>query len=126
MSWVSILLALVTVIGLSVGQILFKIAAVGMTGSAPLWLLALRNGYLWSALLVYGAATVLWIALLRQAPLRLAYPFIGLAFLIVPILAHNFFKRAFALAKYSRGRVYSIWHLDFSGSKLDYACYLRS
>ena len=90
MSWVSILLALVTVIGLSVGQILFKIAAVAMTGSAPLWLLALRNGYLWSALLVYGAATVLWIALLRQAPLRLAYPFIGLAFLIVPILAHNF------------------------------------
>ena len=85
MSWVSILLALVTVIGLSVGQILFKIAAVGMTGSAPLWLLALRNGYLWSALLVYGAATVLWIALLRQAPLRLAYPFIGLAFLIVPL-----------------------------------------
>ncbi len=90
MNWNTTSLALVTVLGLSVGQILFKFAAMGMVGSAPLWLLVLRNNYLWFALLVYGVATVLWIALLRQTPLRLAYPFVGLAFVIVPILAHIF------------------------------------
>ena len=88
MSWYSISLALVAVLGLSIGQILFKLAAVGMTGSEALWVLALRNGYLWSALMVYGIATLLWVTLLRQVPLRLAYPFAGLAFAIVPVLAH--------------------------------------
>ena len=88
MSWNSIALALVTVLGLSAGQVLFKLAAMGLAGPAPLWMLLLRNGYLWAALVVYGVATVLWVALLRQVPLRMAYPFVGLAFVIVPVLAH--------------------------------------
>lgn len=86
----SIFLALATVFGLSTGQVLFKLAAMELVGTAPWWLLVLRNGYLWIALLVYGVATVLWVALLRHVPLRLAYPFVGLAFVIVPILGHFF------------------------------------
>jgi drug/metabolite transporter (DMT)-like permease len=39
------------------------------------------------ALCIYGIATVLWIAVLRHTPLRIAYPFVGLAFLIVPVLS---------------------------------------
>lgn len=84
------LLTLMTVIGLSIGQVLFKLAAMALQGDAPLWQLLARNGYLWSALVVYGLSTALWVAVLRQAPLRLAYPFVALAFVLVPLMGHWF------------------------------------
>lgn len=88
MSWNLIGMALLTVLGLACGQVLFKLAALHLKNDEPLWLSAIHNGYLWIALAVYGVATILWILLLRHAPLRLAYPLVGLAFVIVPFLAH--------------------------------------
>jgi multidrug transporter EmrE-like cation transporter len=90
MSFPLFLLTLTTVIGLSVGQILFKLAAEAMNGVGPFWLSIARNGYLLGALVVYGLSTALWIAVLRQAPLRLAYPFVAIAFVLVPIMGHWF------------------------------------
>lgn len=90
MSWMTLALTLLTVTGLSIGQILFKLAANQLQQGGPLWRLAATNPYLWWALLVYGASTALWIAVLREVPLRLAYPFVGSAFFIVPLLAHFF------------------------------------
>lgn len=84
------LLTVTTVIGLSVGQVLFKLAANAMRDDMPFWISVVRNVYLLSALVVYGLSTALWIAVLRQAPLRLAYPFVAMAFVLVPILAHWF------------------------------------
>ena len=84
------LLTLTTVIGLSGGQILFKLAAEAMNDDGPIGFSSVRNVYLLSALLVYGLSTALWIAVLRQAPLRLAYPFVAIAFVLVPIFAHWF------------------------------------
>ena len=40
-----------------------------------------------SILVLYGITTLAWVWILRSAPLHLAYPFMGLAFLIVPTLA---------------------------------------
>ncbi len=77
-----------TVLGLSVGQILFKLAARDMREDEPLVQQVLLNTWLYVALVVYGLATIVWIALLRQVPLQLAYPFVALAFFFVPILAH--------------------------------------
>ena len=57
-------ITLLCVLGISLGQVLFKKAAL----SIP------------------TAATLAWIWVLRHAPLHLAYPFMGLAFLIVPCL----------------------------------------
>ena len=90
MSFPLFLLTLTTVIGLSVGQILFKLAAVAMNGDGPFWLSIGRNLYLLSALVVYGLSTALWIAVLRQVPLRLAYPFVAMAFVLVPMMGHWF------------------------------------
>jgi len=39
---------------------------------------------------LYGVTTLGWVWILRHAPLHLAYPFMGLAFLIVPTLAWAF------------------------------------
>ena len=81
-----------TVLLLSVGQVLFKIAATQIVLSNSIWS-SLRNPTLLVALGVYGFATVLWILVLRTIPLRLAYPFVAMAFVFVPIMAH------FALAE---------------------------
>ena len=48
----------------------------------------LVNHWLWVALVVYGLATLLWIHVLRTAPLNRAYPLFALAFVVVPIVEH--------------------------------------
>jgi drug/metabolite transporter (DMT)-like permease len=77
-------LTLACVIMIAAGQILFKLAARAATGGAGFpW--DLFNGWLFVALVVYGAATLLWVWLLKALPLNVAYPFVGLAFVIVPL-----------------------------------------
>lgn len=80
------LLTLACVFGISLGQLLFKKAAHQLPPNAAAtdWLL---NGWLFAALVLYAATTLLWVWILRHTPLYLAYPFMGLAFLIVPVLA---------------------------------------
>ncbi|MBI2769640.1 MAG: EamA family transporter [Burkholderiales bacterium] len=46
------------------------------------------NKYLIAAVLVYGVATALWVSLLREMPLTVAYPFAALAFFFVPVMGH--------------------------------------
>ena len=84
MSFSQIMLILLTVVLLSVGQLLFKMAAMDMKN---IDIYSLLQPKLMLALCTYGIATVLWIAVLRHTPLGLAYPFVGLAFLIVPVLS---------------------------------------
>lgn len=91
MSYVLMLLTIGCVVGIAVGQLLFKTAALTIPHDAQAVHL-LTNGWLWAALVLYGAMTVLWIWILRHAPLHVAYPFMGLAFLIVPLLAWAFLK----------------------------------
>lgn len=81
-----IALTLLCVTGIAFGQLLFKKAALAMDAVAS-WQGQLLNHWLWAALVLYGIMTLLWIWILRHAPLHIAYPFMGLAFLIVPVLA---------------------------------------
>ena len=88
MSLFQLFLVAMTVIAMATGQILFKLAALKLHADGS-WLVQLVfNGYLWLAMVVYVSATVLWVALLRQIPLHLAYPFVALSFLFVPVLGH--------------------------------------
>lgn len=79
---------ILTVIALSVGQILFKMAASNLEFSTKGFLKSLLNTKLFIALIVYIFATIMWLIVLRNTPLRIAYPFAALAFFIVPILAY--------------------------------------
>ena len=81
--------ALLCVVCISIGQLLFKQAASALPSEPQLldWVL---NGWLISSLALYGLTTLGWVWILRHAPLHLAYPFMGLAFLIVPTLAWLF------------------------------------
>lgn len=82
------LYTLACVLGIAIGQLLFRKAALAM----GTWTLAalLSNGWLVAAVALYGLTTLAWVWILRQAPLHLAYPFMGLAFLLVPALAWAF------------------------------------
>jgi drug/metabolite transporter (DMT)-like permease len=86
MSLRMIFLTLLCVTGIAAGQLLFKKAAMALPAQPGLldWVL---NGWLIGAFALYGVTTLAWIWVLRHAPLHLAYPFMGLAFLIVPVLA---------------------------------------
>lgn len=89
MNTLYVVLALVCVTGISVGQILFKKASFLLTDTSD-WSVWLLNGWLWTAAFLYGTMTLLWTWLLRHLPLHTAYPFMGLSFLIVPVLARLF------------------------------------
>ena len=80
------LAALLCVFGIATGQLLFKCTADSRTLSGSylhphtlLWLL--------SALLLYGVTTFGWIWTLQQGPLSRIYPWMALAFVIVPLLS---------------------------------------
>ncbi|QNN57875.1 EamA family transporter [Diaphorobacter ruginosibacter] len=77
------------VVGISLGQMLFKKAATAIPAAAT-WQNWVLNPWLIVALALYGITTLVWIWVLRHAPLHLAYPFMGLAFLIVPGLGWLF------------------------------------
>lgn len=92
-----IILILINVSLLGLGQILFKKSAQisAMTGSN--WFISILNPTTFLALIVYGVATLVWMFVLKSTPLSIAYPFVGAAFIVVPILAWTFLGESFSI-----------------------------
>jgi drug/metabolite transporter (DMT)-like permease len=86
--------ALICVVGIACGQILFKLSAISLkkTGSFfdPNTLLLL-----FSSFALYGIMTIAWIWVLQKADLGKVYPLMALAFVIVPIGSHLIFGERF-------------------------------
>ncbi len=83
------LYTVICVFGIAVGQILFKLAANGFSKSGSYF----DKGsllYLFLALCLYGVTTIGWVWILKHLSLVRAYPFMALAFVIVPLLAMFF------------------------------------
>ena len=88
---------------IAAGQILFKRAAGQLTPGADSWLLALaRLPTMWVAVALYAGATLLWVRILTTIPLSRAYPFVALAFVLVPAAGYLFFDEP-VNAKYALG-----------------------
>jgi undecaprenyl phosphate-alpha-L-ara4N flippase subunit ArnE len=87
---------LFTVLMISIGQILFKKAAARLELENLMLFLKtiISNKFLIIALIIYGIATILWVIQLKSLPLNFAYPFMALAFIIVPILSHVFLNES--------------------------------
>jgi undecaprenyl phosphate-alpha-L-ara4N flippase subunit ArnE len=78
---------------LAVGQLLFKFTAQSMEGenfNGYTILHLFSNPWFIFALFICGGATILWVWVLRQVPLTVAYPFFALSFVIVPFLSSVF------------------------------------
>ncbi len=92
MTFNNLLLTLSTVLGIAGGQVLFKLGAVE-TNTVPEGVSLLArylNAYIVTAFAVYVAATIAWVYVLKTVPLNIAYPFMSLAFVIVPVAAWLF------------------------------------
>jgi multidrug transporter EmrE-like cation transporter len=91
---------LVVVVSMAAGQILFKLAAGRIDRfSATDWKSyagLLGNGYLVVGVFVYALTAILWVLVLRSAPLSRAYPFMALSFLLVPAAGPIIFKEPFS------------------------------
>ena len=81
------IIALICVLGIAVGQILFKLSATSLqqTGSffAPKTAVTL-----FSALALYGVTTIAWVWVLQKVELGKVYPLMALAFILVPLGSH--------------------------------------
>ena len=72
---------------IAAGQLMFKRTAQGVTnvsGVEATFRQILVDPWLFMAMGLYVAATLLWIFALREIPLSRAYPFMALAFVLVP------------------------------------------
>ena len=77
-------LLLLCVIAISAGQLLFKKAGL-LLASEDGWLNSSMLVTMFLAALIYGAAALLWIYLLRDIPLSKAYMILALSFVMVPL-----------------------------------------
>lgn len=101
MSALQIGLLLSYAIGMSIGQVLFKYAALSFSPSAAAAATTLgrilqlgSNPYFLAALILYLLLSVLWVWLLSFTSLSRAYPFVALAFIVTPLFGHFIFLEA--------------------------------
>ena len=90
---------------IAAGQVLFKMTS-SVTGGFDLRGLTqlMFNPLLIAALVVYGVGTIVWIYVLKQVPLTIAYSFMGLTFCFVPLLAQWFLGETLTL-RYGLGAI---------------------
>lgn len=72
---------------LSGGHLLFKQAALNssLVASAGDLRHLIFNAWLWVAVILYGAATLLWVTVLQRVPVSTAIFFNALSFVLVPV-----------------------------------------
>lgn len=88
------LLAILCVVGIAAGQILFKMSSSSLSKSGS-WFDTHTLTILFSAFALYGMTTILWVYVLQRAELGKIYPLMALAFMLVPIGSHFVFGERF-------------------------------
>lgn len=80
-------IALLCVVGIATGQILFKLSAASLHESGS-WFDPKTMVTLFCAFALYGITTIAWIWVLQKVELGKAYPLMALAFVLVPLGSH--------------------------------------
>lgn len=89
--------AVVIVVMISTGQMLFKVAAERISASGG-QLTAPAMSVVALSLGLYGIATLGWIRVLQWYPLSRIYPLMALSFVLVPLAGRFFFGERLTLA----------------------------
>ena len=88
-------LALVCVLGMSFGQIMFKVSALSLNESGSIF--APRTFWLLAATMtVYVVVSFGWVLVLRKSHLGQVFPFYSLAFVLVPVASYYLFGERFS------------------------------
>ena len=96
MTILQFLWAITCVLAVTAGQLLFK--RLGLEIQAGSSLFSFKVIVMASvAFSIYGAATILWIYLLRYVPLNKAYLVMALSFVFVPLAGHFFLAEKITL-----------------------------
>lgn len=90
------IIAILCVIGLAIGQILFKVSATSLTQTGSFFA-PKTAAILFSALALYGTTTIAWVWVLQKVELGKVYPLMALAFILVPLGSHFIFGERFQL-----------------------------
>lgn len=80
-------IALLCVLGLAAGQILFKLSATALNKAGTV-MDSTALAYFFVALALYGVTTIGWVWILQKIELGRIYPLMALAFVIVPMASH--------------------------------------
>ena len=88
-------LTLICVAGIAIGQILFKLTANAMNAAESVF--SLKPLLFFSGTVaLYGITSIGWVLILRNADLGKIYPFMALAFVLVPLASHFLFGEQFS------------------------------
>jgi multidrug transporter EmrE-like cation transporter len=96
---ISIAILLVSVVFATAGQLTLKAAmeSIGRIGTAQVTdagqtiARVVKEPLLWIGLLLFGISAIFWLVVLSRVDLSLAYPFVGISYIVVVALARVFF-----------------------------------
>lgn len=89
------IIAVLCVIGLVIGQILFKVSAVSLAETGSLFSFKTVATFSF-AITLYGITSIAWVWVLRKIELGHVYPLMALAFIFVPIGSYLVFGERFS------------------------------
>lgn len=96
---ISIGILIVSVAFATAGQLTLKAAmeSIGRIGSAQVsdagqtLMRAVKEPLLWSGLVLFGVSALFWLIVLSRVDLSLAYPFVGISYVVIVALARFIF-----------------------------------
>jgi len=90
----ALIVAVLCVIGMAVGQVLFKISATSLAKTGSFFAIETAATLL-AAMVLYGITTIAWVWVLQKVELGRVYPLMALAFVLVPLGSHLIFGERF-------------------------------
>lgn len=88
------IVAVLCVVGLAIGQILFKVSATSLAETGSFFALKTATP-LFAAMTIYTITSVAWVWVLQKTELGRVYPLMALAFILVPMGSHFVFGERF-------------------------------
>ncbi|EPN39997.1 4-amino-4-deoxy-L-arabinose-phosphoundecaprenol flippase subunit ArnE [Pseudomonas syringae] len=89
MTWMMLLAACLLT---CLGQVAQKFAVESWRGAFPGAIAALRSAWLWLALTCLGLGLLAWLLVLQRMDVGIAYPMLGVNFVIITLLGRYVFK----------------------------------
>lgn len=100
---IAYMIAVFCVLGLAIGQVLFKASATNLSQSGSFFEFK-TAAMLLAAMCLYGVTSVAWVWVLQKVELGRAYPLMALGFVLVPLASYLIFGEKFT-AQYFLGVV---------------------
>jgi drug/metabolite transporter (DMT)-like permease len=88
------IVAFLCVIGMAVGQVLFKVSATSLTQTGSFFALKTASTLI-AAMTLYAITSIAWVWVLQKVELGRVYPLMALAFILVPLGSHFVFGERF-------------------------------